>query len=72
MRKVFLLLLIPLLAFMFAACNGEKDDRIVLTYANWNLGSPDSEEPNMERLMLKAFKEKYNIKVEVIERPKEP
>lgn len=72
MRKVFLLLLIPLLAFMFAACNGEKDDRIVLTYANWNLGSPDSEEPNMERLMLKAFEEKYNIKVEVIERPKEP
>lgn len=74
MKKIFLLLLIPFLVFAFAGCNGDEDkEEITLTYANWNLGAPDSEEPNMERLMLEAFEEKYpHIKVKVIERPKEP
>lgn len=74
MKKFFLLLLISFLAVIVVGCNGDEDDeKIVITYANWNLGSPDSEEPNMERLMLKAFEEQYpHIKVEVIERPKEP
>ena len=60
MRKVFLLLLIPLLAFMFAACNGEKDDRIVLTYANWNLGCR-IQRAEHGKINAKAFEEKYNI-----------
>ncbi|HHZ11226.1 MAG TPA: extracellular solute-binding protein [Acholeplasmataceae bacterium] len=72
MRKVFLLLLISVLGLVIAGCDGKESGQIVLTYANWNLGSPNSEEPNMERLMLKAFEEKYNIKVEIIERPKVP
>ncbi len=74
MKKIFLLFFIPIIALFLASCNGnENGDKIVITYANWNLGSPDSEEPNMERLMLEAFQDKYpHIKVNVIEWPKEP
>ena len=46
---------------------------ITLTYSAWNLGPADSETPNLERLMLDAFEEKYpHITVNVIERPKKP
>lgn len=44
-----------------------------LTYAAWDLGSTDSETPNMDRYMLKAFEEAYpGIKVNIVERPKVP
>jgi multiple sugar transport system substrate-binding protein len=64
---------------MLVACGNDDSDptivdgQVEITYASWNLGSPDSEEPNMERLMIDAFMEAYpNIKVTVIERPKVP
>ena len=44
-----------------------------LTYAAWDLGAADSETPNMDRYMLKAFEEAYpGITVKVTERPKVP
>jgi multiple sugar transport system substrate-binding protein len=78
MKKYVLTLLIFTLALSLFACGGngdtdDEDDRIEITYASWNLGSPDSEEPNMERLMIEAFMEEHpEIKVRIIERPKEP
>ncbi|NLD26159.1 MAG: extracellular solute-binding protein [Acholeplasmataceae bacterium] len=74
MKKIIILFILPFLLFVLASCDGDDDgDIIEITYANWNLGSPDSEDPNMERLMIQAFEDKYpHIKVRVIERPKEP
>lgn len=74
MKRFVSLMMIVLLSFFIIGCDSKKeDDKITITYANWNLGSPDSIDPNMERLMLKAFMDEYpNIKVEVIERPKIP
>lgn len=79
MKKLMILMGFFLIATLLVACgNGEAptptpEDQVEITYASWNLGSPDSEEPNMERLMIEAFMEKYpNIKVTVIERPKVP
>lgn len=79
MKKLFIILAFVLASTMLVACGNDEpdptvtDDQIEITYASWNLGSPDSEEPNMERLMIDAFMEAYpNIKVTVIERPKVP
>jgi len=75
MKKVLLLVSILLLAFTIAACGSDKvpDDRTVITYASWNLGSPESKETNMERLMIDAFMElNPDIRVDIIERPKLP
>ncbi|MDD4388189.1 MAG: hypothetical protein PHV87_03125, partial [Bacilli bacterium] len=72
MRKTFNFLLFLLLFLALFGCNG-KDDKIVIRYANWNLGTPQSIDTNMERLMIKEFMNKYpEIKVEIIERPKKP
>ena len=72
MKKIFYVLLIVFFAAAFIACDG-SDGRTVIRYANWNLGTPESLDTNMERLMIKAFEEKYpHIKVEIIERPKIP
>jgi ABC-type glycerol-3-phosphate transport system substrate-binding protein len=62
-------------AVTLAACggNGESSGKTVITYANWNLGSPDDETPNMERLMIEAFEAANpDIDVQIIERPKIP
>jgi ABC-type glycerol-3-phosphate transport system substrate-binding protein len=72
MKKTLYLLMFLLLSFAFVGCNG-KDDRIVIRYANWNLGTPESLDTNMERLMINEFMKKYpEIKIEIIERPKIP
>lgn len=72
MKKTFYFLMFLLLSFAFVGCNG-KDDRIVIRYANWNLGTPESLDTNMERLMINEFMKKYpEIKIEIIERPKIP
>lgn len=81
MKKIMLFLATAILTFVLVSCgnpgdtpgtgDGEKD--IVLTYAAWNLGSADSDTPNMERLMLEEFEKAHpGIKVEVVERPKVP
>ncbi len=75
MKKFTLILVVFLSIFLLVACKDDKpkDDRIVITYASWNLGSPESLETNMERLMINEFMEKYpNIRVDIIERPKVP
>ena len=79
MKKILLLFAFVFASVMLVACKDDKpdptiiDDQVEITYASWNLGSADSEEPNMERLMIDAFMEAYpNIKVTVIERPKVP
>lgn len=75
MKKYLIILTMALLLFTLTACKKDKveDDRVVLTYASWNLGSPDSLETNMERLMIEGFMEEYpDIKVKIIERPKVP
>jgi len=75
MKKLLIIIGLILFTFGLVAC---KDDEVpsgnpVITYASWNLGSPESEEPNMERLMLEAFMEEYpDIEIEIIERPKIP
>jgi ABC-type glycerol-3-phosphate transport system substrate-binding protein len=66
MKKVFLSLSIVFLSLLLFACGGQEEPSeptatrdVVLTYASWNLGSPDSEDPNMERLMIEAFMEAH-------------
>jgi ABC-type glycerol-3-phosphate transport system substrate-binding protein len=73
MKKILLLFAFVFASVMLVACKDDKpdptiiDDQVEITYASWNLGSADSEEPNMERLMIDAFMEAYpNIKVTVI------
>jgi len=44
----------------------EKPEEVTLTYSNWSVGT--EEEENLERLMVKAFQDKYpHIKVEIQE-----
>ncbi|MDR4968030.1 MAG: extracellular solute-binding protein [Acholeplasmataceae bacterium] len=88
MKKILMIFAFVFLTVGLVACGGSTDDpttpvdtddptllpgQIEITYASWDLGSPESEEPNMQRLMIKAFEEAYpNIKVRIIERPKVP
>ena len=80
MKKFMLFLAVTLLTFALVSCGGSggngggnDTEDIVLTYAAWNLGSADSETPNMERLMLEEFEKAHpGVKVEVVERPKVP
>ncbi len=76
MKKFMLFLATAILAFVLVGCGGgdtPEDGDIVLTYAAWNLGSADSDTPNMERLMLKEFEKAHpGITIEVVERPKVP
>lgn len=82
MKKFMLFLAVTLLTFALVSCGGSGNggngggndtEDIVLTYAAWNLGSADSDTPNMERLMLKEFEKAHpGVKVEVVERPKVP
>ncbi|WP_413303283.1 ABC transporter substrate-binding protein [Bacillus sp. 1P10SD] len=79
MKKVVSLLAILTLLFSLAACSSNKEtnktegkekaakkEEVTLSYANWNLGT--EEEQNLERLMIKAFEEKYpNIKIKIDE-----
>ena len=62
MKKFMLFLATTILALVLVGCGDDDtptDGDIVLTYAAWNLGSADSDTPNMERLMLDEFEEKY-------------
>ena len=46
-------------------------DPVTITYSVWNLGSADSETPNLDRLMIQEFQSKYPwITVNIVERPK--
>lgn len=66
MKKLaFILVLVTLLTAacgVLAACSGEDYD---LTYATWNLGN--EADNNIERQMIKAFEEKYDVKVKIVE-----
>lgn len=75
MKKYLFMILFVSLSLVLFACQPkdevDEEDQITLTYAAWNLGDPAN--PTIDRLMLEAFEEQYpNIKVEVIERPKQP
>lgn len=75
MKKALLVMVLLFSVSLLAACNNDKpeDGKIRITYANWNLGAEDSETPNMERLMIKAFEDANpNIDVVIVERPKIP
>jgi len=78
MKKLLLLIGVLLFALGLVACGEDKnptsiEGEVTITYASWDLGSPDSEEPNMQRLMIEEFMEEYpNINVEIVERPKIP
>ncbi len=53
---------------MLTACGTQKEEQeeLVLTYANWNLGT--EEENNLERQMIEAFEAEYpHIKIEIDE-----
>ncbi|MEH6993540.1 extracellular solute-binding protein [Neobacillus drentensis] len=79
MKKFLAIFAVLALLFSLAACNSAKEtsgekskekdskkEEVTLSYANWNLGT--EEEQNLERLMIKAFQEKYpHIKVEINE-----
>lgn len=66
MRKtalfVAMIMLLCVSCGLLAACGGEKYD---LTYATWNLGTEAGN--NIERQMIKAFEEKYNVKIKIEE-----
>lgn len=86
MKKIIGLIVMLLSLVVLVACGDDTpetstptnptipiEEQVTITYASWNLGSPDSDEPNMERLMIDAFMEEYpHITVQVIERPKIP
>lgn len=70
MKKIFYGILVAMFALVLVACKpGEKDEKVTLRYAAWNLGTPA--ENNLERRMIQAFKaENPGVEIEVIERPK--
>jgi multiple sugar transport system substrate-binding protein len=80
MKKLMSIVSILMLAMILVACGGEDPETeipsaepVTLTYASWDLGAPESESPNMNRLMIEAFMDEYpHITVEIIERPKIP
>ena len=73
MKKFLSLFAAVLLCLCIVGCKKPTDEGIVLTYAAWNLGSENSETPNMERMMLEEFEKAHpGITVEVVERPKVP
>jgi multiple sugar transport system substrate-binding protein len=80
MKKLMSIVSILMLALILVACGGEDPETeipstepVTLTYASWDLGAPESESPNMNRLMIEAFMDEYpHITVEIIERPKIP
>lgn len=76
MKKVLLIMVLMFSVSLLVACsNGgnHNDGKIKITYANWNLGAPDAETPNMERLMIEAFEAANpDIDVVIVERPKVP
>ncbi len=59
---VALIMLLCCACGLLAACGGEHYD---LSYATWNLGN--EADNNIERQMIKAFEEKYNVKVKIEE-----
>jgi len=76
MKKLILVLTVFLSVLTLVACNNDPEEQpgdITITYASWNLGSPDTLDTNMERLMIEAFEDAHpGINVEIIERPKVP
>jgi multiple sugar transport system substrate-binding protein len=78
-KKILSIFAVLTLIFSLAACNSAKEtssakskekdskkEEVTLSYAHWNLGT--EEEQNLERLMIKAFQEKYpHITVEINE-----
>ncbi len=75
MKKIMIIVGAIFFTLGLFACTKDEvpSGKTVITYASWNLGSAESEEPNMERLMIDAFMEKYtDIEVQIIERPKIP
>lgn len=68
MKKVLLIMVLMFSVSLLVACNNggnHNDGKIKITYANWNLGAPDAETPNMERLMIEAF-EAANPDIDVV------
>lgn len=69
-KKWFVFAMMVIVGAMVFSCQGEKntaDGKVVLRYANWNLGT--AAENNLERRMLAAFMEAHpNITVEIDER----
>jgi len=66
MKKIITLCALLMIAFLLVACGdtGPKTEiptaeQVTLTYSSWDLGAAESESPNMNRLMIQAFMEKY-------------
>ena len=76
------------LATLFAGCGGktssgngvvssssgltENHEPVEITYASWDLGSADSEVPNLDRMMIEEFQKEYPwITVKILDRPKQ-
>lgn len=80
MKKLLVIVSLLMFSVILIACGGNEAEteiptaeQVTLTYSSWDLGALESETPNMNRLMIEAFMEKYpNITVNIIERPKIP
>jgi len=73
MKKVLMSVLLFTALVMLVSCGGNdpKVDDIVITYAGWNLGTPEAY--NLERRLLDAFSDAHDgVRVEILERPKIP
>ena len=88
MKKVQLFTLATLFATLCAGCGGktssgngvvssssgltENHEPVEITYASWDLGSADSEVPNLDRMMIEEFQKEYPwITVKILDRPKQ-
>lgn len=76
MKKLVMIISVVFIGVVLASCTPKTTDdtgKTVITYASWNLGSEDTLDTNMERLMIDAFMaENPDIQVNIIERPKVP
>ena len=78
MKKVQLFTLATLFATLCAGCGGktssgngvvssssgltENHEPVEITYASWDLGSADSEVPNLDRMMIEEFQKEVDAR----------
>ena len=69
-KSLYLLAVLSLCSGAMVACGKKGDDdsnKVTITYRSWDLGTETQN--NEERQLIKAFEEKENVKVNIVENP---